>query len=68
MLFWLPNYEVKYNHKKTWEKISETKVLGKIQETYGQVTPAIQEMMDGKQIPTPNAVLRIRGFNEVPFE
>jgi hypothetical protein len=67
MLFSMPSYEVKYHDKKRWEKISESKVLGKLQDTYDQVTPVIQQMMEGKQVPTPKAVYRIKGFNEAPF-
>jgi hypothetical protein len=65
MLFAMPSYEVKYHDKKEWEAISETKVLAKLQETYDRVTPAIQDMIDGKQVPTPQAVFRIRGYEEV---
>ena len=65
MLFAMPAYEVKYHDKKEWEAISETKVLAKLQETYDQVTPAIQDMIDGKQVLTPQAAFRIRGFDEV---
>jgi hypothetical protein len=65
MLFAMPSYEVKYHGKKEWEAISETKVLAKLQETYDQVTPAIQDMIDGKQVLTPKAVFRIRGYAEV---
>ncbi len=67
MLFSMPSYEVKYHDKKEWEEISEIKVLGRLQETYDQVTPVIQEMIDGKQVLTPNAVFRIKGFDEVSF-
>jgi hypothetical protein len=65
MLFAMPNYEVKYHDKKEWEAISETKVLAKLQDTYDRVTPAIQDMIDGKQVLTPQAVFRIRGYEEV---
>lgn len=65
MLFSMPSYEVKYHNKMKWEKISEAKVLGKLSETYGQVTPVIQELIDGKRVPTPSAVFRINGFREI---
>ena len=68
MLFSMPSYEVKYHNKKEWEKISEAKVLGKLQETYGRVTPVIQEMLEGKQVPTPTAVFRIKAFDIISFD
>ena len=68
MLFSMPSYEAKYHDKKEWEKISETKVLSKLQEAFGRVTPVIQEMIDGKQVPTPNAVFRIKAFDELAFD
>ena len=63
----MPTYEVKYHHQKEWETISEIKVLAKLQETYDRVTPAIQDMIDGKQVLTPHAVFRIRGYAELEF-
>ena len=67
MRFSMPSYEVKYHDKKEWEKISETQILGKLQESFGQVTPVIQKMIDGNQVLTPNAAFRIKKFDEVPF-
>lgn len=67
MLFSMPSYEVRYQDTQDWEKISETKALGKLQEAYGQITLVLQEMIDGKQVLTPQAVFRIKGFDEVPF-
>jgi DNA mismatch repair protein MutH len=67
MLFAMPSYEVKYRDKNEWEEISEINVLGSLQEVYSQVAPVIQEMIDGKQVPTPNAVYRIRGYEDVHF-
>jgi len=59
----MPSYEVKYHDKKNWEIISESKLLSKLLDVFDQVTPVIQEMIEGKQVPTPSAVFRINGFN-----
>ncbi len=67
MLFAMPSYEVKYMNKNQWEEISELNVLGSLQEVYSQVAPVIQEMIDGKQVLTPTAVYRIRGYENVHF-
>ncbi len=63
----MPSYEVKYKNKNEWEEISEINVLGSLQEVYSQVTPVIQELIDGKQVPTPNAIYRIKGYEDVNF-
>ena len=67
MMFAMPSYEVKYKNKNEWEEISEINVLGSLQEVYSQVTPVIQELIDGKQVPTPNAIYRIKGYEDVHF-
>ena len=68
MLFSMPSYEVKYHDKNDWERISETNVLGKLQDAFDQVTPVIQELIEGKQVPTATAVFRIKAFDGVPFD
>ena len=60
MIFKMLCYEVKYYDKNCWEKISETKVLECLQETFDRVTPAIQEMIQGKQVLTPTAAYRVK--------
>ena len=62
MIFKMPCYQVKYCDKNHWEEISEITVLKKLQETYTQVTPVLQEMIEGKQIKTSDAVYRIKGY------
>ena len=53
-------YEVRYCGKEDWEVISEIEVLSSLQEVFDQVTPAIQDMIQGKHILTPDAVYRIK--------
>ena len=53
-------YEVKYHDKQDWEVISEIELLNSLQEILGQVIPAIQDMIWGKCILTPDAVYRIK--------
>jgi hypothetical protein len=59
----MPCYEVKYYDKSQWEKISESALLNSLQETYDQIAPVIQEMIEGKKIETPDAVYRIKGYD-----
>ena len=53
-------YEVRYHDKEDWEVIPEIEVLKSLQEVFDQVTPVIQDMIQGKRILTPDAVYRIK--------
>jgi len=55
-------YEVKYHDKQEWQEISEIEVLENLYEVFDRVTPAIQDMIQGRRILTPNAVYRIKGI------
>jgi hypothetical protein len=54
-------YEVKYHDKEEWEEISEIEVLESLHEVFVRVTPAIQDMIQGRRVLTPNAMYRIKG-------
>ena len=60
MLFKMLRYEVKYYDKNHWEEISETQVLESLQESFNRVTPAIQELIEGKQVLTSEAAYRVK--------
>jgi len=53
-------YEVKYFDKGKWEEISEIDLLANLCETFERITPAVQEMIQGKQVLTPQAVYRVK--------
>jgi hypothetical protein len=61
MMFEMPQYEVRYHDKAEWQAISEIEVLESLQEIFIWVTPAIQDMIQGKRVLTPNATYRIKG-------
>ena len=61
MKFTKPLYEVRYHGKKEWEVISEVEVIEDIQEVFALVTPAIQDMIQGNRVLTPDAIYRIKG-------
>lgn len=54
-------YEVKYHDKQEWEEISEIEILESLLEVFDRVTPAIQEMIQGRRVLTPSAKYRIKG-------
>lgn len=60
MKFEMPQYEVKYFDMDEWEEISEIEAMDGLYRTYKKVTPAIEEMIMGKEVKTPNAVYRLK--------
>jgi hypothetical protein len=64
MIFEMLRYEVKYYDKNHWEEISETEVLQGLQNSFKRVTPAIQEMIDGRQVLTSEAAYRVKGRDD----
>ena len=56
----MPLYEVKYHGEDGWKEISELKVIDELFKTFKTVTPVIQQMIDGKQMITREAVYRLK--------
>ena len=54
-------YEVRYPGKEDWEDVSEINLLRGLQEIFEKVTPAIQQILDGKQVETLNGIYRVKG-------
>jgi hypothetical protein len=68
MMFEMPQYEVRFNDNAQWEEISEINIMQQLSDTYDRVTPAIQQMIEGQHVRTPEAVYRLKGkpkFSEV---
>jgi len=53
-------YQVRYHDKEDWEDISEIKFLQGLQEIFERVTPAILQILDGKQVHAPKGVYRLK--------
>ena len=53
-------YQVRYNGKEDWENISEINFFQGLQEIFERVTPAILQILDGKQVQAPNGVYRLK--------
>jgi hypothetical protein len=62
MKFKMLHYEVRYFDKTEWEKISEVEVLESLQDAFVRITPALRDMIQGKQVTTPDAKYRIKGL------
>ncbi len=59
-MYTLPLYEAKYNEKEDWEEITEIQLMDGLYRIYKKVTPAIKEMLEGKEIFAPEAVYRLK--------
>ena len=59
-MFIMPIYEVKYLEKDEWIEISDLELVDQLYRTYRRVTPALKQMMMGKQVETPNGIYRLK--------
>lgn len=60
MRYAMPRYEVKYNGNDNWEEISDIEVMEELYKHFERVTPAIKQMINGKNLTTPDAVYRLK--------
>jgi len=56
----MPLYEVRYHGKENWENISDIDLMQKLHETFDRVIPAIQKILEGDLLLTPEAVYRLK--------
>lgn len=59
-MFTMPRYEIRYSENEEWKEISELECMEGLYKLYHRVTPAIKEMMEGKELRTPDAVYRLK--------
>ena len=60
MNFAMPQYEFRYHDKFEWEQLSEIDLMHRLHESFDRVTPAIQQMIEGQQVHTPDGVYRLK--------
>jgi hypothetical protein len=60
LTFAMPLYEVKYLEEDEWVEISELKLMDQLYRTYKKATPAIKEMIMGKEVKTPYGIYRLK--------
>jgi hypothetical protein len=56
----MPLYEAKYHKKDEWKEISELELMDQLYKTYTKVTPAIKEMILGKELETRHGSYRLK--------
>ena len=53
-------YEARFHGKEQWEDISDIDLLQKLHATFNRVIPAIQQILEGGLLLTPDAVYRLK--------
>ena len=56
----MPHYEVRYNENEEWKEISELELMDGLYRLYHRVSPAIKEMLTGKELRTPYGDYRLK--------
>jgi hypothetical protein len=56
----ITRYEVRYHEKEDWQEISDVEMMEGLYKIYNRVTPAIKQMIKGKELRTPDAVYRLK--------
>jgi hypothetical protein len=56
----MPQYEFRSHDITDWKEISEIQLMDGLYKVYNKVTPAIKEMIIGKEINTPDGVYRLK--------
>ena len=60
MMFEMPQYEVRDFGTTEWEVISEIQLMQMLHKYFDRVAPAIQQMIEGGQVITADAVYRLK--------
>jgi len=53
-------YEVRYHDKEIWEDITDVDLIQKLRDTFERVIPAIQKLLEGDLLLTPDAIYRLK--------
>jgi hypothetical protein len=59
-MYIMPRYEVRYGENGEWIEVSELEFMNGLYKLYKRVTPAIKEMINGKELCTPDAYYRLK--------
>ena len=60
-----PKFEVRCQEKNEWQEISEIEIMDRLYKIYKKVTPVIKEMINGKEVQTPDGHFRLKFSTEV---
>ena len=59
-MFEQPRFEVRCHERNEWQEISEIEIMDGLYKIYKRVTPAIKEMIKGKEVQTPDGLFRLK--------
>lgn len=62
MLFRTPSFETRRNKDENWIKIPEKDFLLNLNESFPQISPALEKMFDGEEIVTSSSTYRIKNL------
>ena len=60
MQFKFAQYEAMHGNDECWKDVSERTAMDRISDCYDQVSPVLQDLFQGKEINTSDAVFRIK--------
>ena len=58
----MSQFQVKYFDKDDWSEISEIDVLKILIDEFGQVTPSVTKMLEGREIIMTDGILRLKNY------
>ncbi len=64
-MFTQPRFEVRCHERNEWQEISEIEIMDGLYKIYKRVTPAIKEMIKGKEVQTPDGLFRLKFSPEI---
>jgi hypothetical protein len=67
MMFEMPQYEFRFHGDERWKEISEIQLMDGLYKVYNKVTPAIKEMIMGKEVKTPDGVYRLKARRQAIY-
>ena len=56
----MPKYEVRNVDGGRWEDVSEKNFMETLADIFDQVTPIMNDILHGKEVPTPNGIYRLK--------
>ena len=56
----MPCYEFWCYDENEWKEIPEIEIMNRLYKIYKKVTPAIKDMINGKEVQTPDGLFRLR--------
>jgi hypothetical protein len=59
-MYAMPPCEVRYHGDGDWNDISELALMDELYKTFDKVTPAIKEIIQGKEVKTPHGIFRLK--------